>query len=59
MTEETADVLEQFGVACTHRGNIFVKGKGMLPTYFVLISDDLEFIKNDCTSTHFPFETKL
>jgi adenylate cyclase len=59
VTEETADVLEQFGVTCSHRGDIFVKGKGVLPTYFVLISDELEFIKNDSKSTHFPFETKL
>lgn len=52
-------MLMQFGLACSHRGEIFVKGKGMMPTYFVVISDDLEFIKEDTKSTHISFETKL
>jgi adenylate cyclase len=59
VTEETANVLMQFGIACLKRGEIFVKGKGMLPTYFVSINDELEFIKDTSKSTHFSFETKL
>lgn len=44
VTEETAQVLISAGIQCDYRGMTFVKGRGMLPTYFVGINDDLDFI---------------
>ena len=35
MTEDTAQILMQAGYECFCRGPIFVKGKGMITTYFV------------------------
>lgn len=43
VTEETAKELRVFGIKCISRGEIAVKGKGMLPTYFVAITDELQF----------------
>lgn len=56
MTEETANVLASFDINCTFRGKINVKGKGLLPTFFVSVDDDLEFVKNNdlnMTTNHF------
>lgn len=44
VTEETAQVLIEAGIQCDYRGMTFVKGRGMLPTYFVGINDELDFI---------------
>jgi hypothetical protein len=52
-------VLMSFGIGCKSRGDVYVKGKGMLPTYTVSVGDDLEFIKSDLKSTQISFETKL
>lgn len=44
VTEESALVLKKCGINCTFRGMTFIKGRGMQPTYFVGITDDMEFI---------------
>ncbi|XP_033249344.1 adenylyl cyclase X E-like isoform X6 [Drosophila miranda] len=44
VTEETAILLREFGVTCIYRGMTFVKGAGPIPTYFVAIDDDFDFI---------------
>lgn len=44
VTEESASVLKKCGINCTFRGMTFVKGRGMQPTYFVLISEAMNFI---------------
>lgn len=43
VTEETAKELKVFGIKCISRGEIAVKGKGLLPTFFVAITDDFQF----------------
>lgn len=43
VTEETAKELRVFGIKCISRGQIPVKGKGMLTTYFVAIDEELQF----------------
>jgi len=35
VTNETAPVLMASGYSCYERGDIFVKGKGIITTYFV------------------------
>lgn len=50
VTEETAKALQSFGINCTFRGETQVKGKGLIPTYFVSITKDFQFEKeNDLT----------
>ncbi|XP_034667573.1 adenylyl cyclase X E-like [Drosophila subobscura] len=44
VTEETANLLREFGVECIYRGITFVKGAGHIPTYFIAINDDYEFV---------------
>jgi len=43
VTEESARILERCGVQCDYRGMTYVKGRGILPTYFVGIDDNLDF----------------
>uniref|UniRef100_A0A1I8PUZ5 adenylate cyclase n=1 Tax=Stomoxys calcitrans TaxID=35570 RepID=A0A1I8PUZ5_STOCA len=43
VTEEAADALKSFNVACKYRGYIHVKGRGYMPTYFVRITKDFQF----------------
>lgn len=60
VTEETANVLTSFGFECQYRGKTNVKGKGLLPTFFVMINDVLEFTKgSDHKSNATSFETQL
>jgi len=60
VTEETANVLTSFGIQCHFRGEIEVKGKGLLPTFFIQLNDKLEFIKdNEHRLASNAFETKL
>lgn len=47
VTEETAKVLLENGIQCEYRGEIQVKGRGKIPTYFVALDDDLNFIKKN------------
>lgn len=35
VTKHTALVLEKQGIKCTYRDETFVKGVGLIPTYFV------------------------
>lgn len=44
VTEETALILSKHGIECNYRGMTFVKGLGMLPTYFVAITSFFEFV---------------
>ncbi|XP_052873857.1 adenylyl cyclase X E [Anopheles cruzii] len=46
VTKESAEVLESYGYRCDYRGEIFVKGRGKIPTYFVQIGKDFNFVKN-------------
>lgn len=60
VTEESAAVLTAFGIKCSSRGVINVKGKGLLPTFFVSINDALEFIKDgDSQMSASSFEAQL
>ncbi|XP_062132077.1 adenylyl cyclase X E-like isoform X1 [Drosophila sulfurigaster albostrigata] len=43
VTEESAVILRRCGLECDYRGMTYVKGRGILPTYFVGIDDNLEF----------------
>ncbi|XP_032311152.1 adenylyl cyclase X E isoform X2 [Drosophila ananassae] len=43
VTEETAIILEEFGVQCNYRGLVYVKGRGEIPTYLVDISKEYDF----------------
>uniref|UniRef100_A0A182SF05 adenylate cyclase n=1 Tax=Anopheles maculatus TaxID=74869 RepID=A0A182SF05_9DIPT len=45
VTKESAEVLQSYGYQCDYRGEIFVKGRGKIPTYFLKISNDLKFLK--------------
>ncbi|XP_035911813.1 adenylate cyclase type 2 [Anopheles stephensi] len=49
VTKESAEVLQSYGYQCDYRGEIFVKGRGKIPTYFLKISDDLKFLKKSCS----------
>ncbi|XP_050740751.1 adenylyl cyclase X E-like isoform X2 [Drosophila biarmipes] len=53
VTEESAEILEEFGVQCNYRGLTLVKGRGEIPTYFVGIDNDLKFISRK-DSRNFP-----
>ncbi|XP_052853497.1 adenylyl cyclase X E [Drosophila gunungcola] len=44
VTEESARILQDFGILCEYRGLTFVKGRGQIPTYLVGIDGDLNFI---------------
>lgn len=60
VSEETANVLMQFGICCNLRGEINVKGKGLTRTFFVAIDDKLDFVKStDLQLTANTFETQL
>ncbi|KAH8234023.1 hypothetical protein KR032_010957, partial [Drosophila birchii] len=45
VTEESANILQTFGIQCNYRGMTFVKGRGLLPTYFLGIDEDYNFIR--------------
>ncbi|XP_041452260.1 adenylyl cyclase X E-like [Drosophila obscura] len=47
VTKETAILLREFGIRCHYRGKTFVKGTGKIPTYFVAINDNYDFITID------------
>ncbi|XP_041632046.1 adenylyl cyclase X E-like [Drosophila kikkawai] len=44
VTEESANILESYGIQANYRGQTFVKGRGFLPTYFLGIDKDHNFI---------------
>ncbi|KAH8276410.1 hypothetical protein KR018_005160, partial [Drosophila ironensis] len=45
VTEESANILQDFGIYCEYRGQTFVKGRGEIPTYMVGINENLDFIE--------------
>ncbi|XP_055322091.1 adenylyl cyclase X E-like isoform X2 [Sitodiplosis mosellana] len=45
LTKESAEELQSFGIRCKYRGETFIKGRGNIPTYFALINEQLEFVK--------------
>ncbi|XP_037708102.1 adenylyl cyclase X E-like [Drosophila subpulchrella] len=47
VTEESARILHEFGIVCQYRGLTFVKGRGEIPTFFVGIDDNLNFITTE------------
>ncbi|XP_055841976.1 adenylyl cyclase X E [Episyrphus balteatus] len=47
VTQDTAEILMSFDIQCKFRGMTFVKGRGNIPTYFVGIDEDLNFIKQN------------
>lgn len=59
VTEETANILKAYNVECTYRGQTYVKGRDYIPTYFVNIDDDLNFVQrvSEGTETAFDIET--
>jgi len=62
VTEESANILEQFDILCIYRGMTFVKGRGEIPTYFVGIDENLKFISskfNNRASRRFTVMTSL
>lgn len=44
VTEESANILNGYGISSTFRDMTFVKGVGKIPTYFVDIDDGFHFI---------------
>lgn len=46
VTKESAEILQSYGYLCEYRGQIFVKGRGKIPTYFVNINDNFELVKS-------------
>ncbi|KAH8329073.1 hypothetical protein KR074_003408, partial [Drosophila pseudoananassae] len=40
VTEESANILQDFGIQCNFRGLTFVKGRGEIPTYLVGIDEN-------------------
>lgn len=59
VTDETALVLQDHGIACEYRGEIPVKGRGKIPTYFVCIDEDLNFVKQDPRTLRPKYDTRL
>ncbi|KAI8126037.1 hypothetical protein FF38_01067 [Lucilia cuprina] len=51
VTEDTAEILRTFNIQCNFRGMTYVKGRGEIPTYFVGIDENLNFIP-ETTSTN-------
>ncbi|KAH8262190.1 hypothetical protein KR038_008922 [Drosophila bunnanda] len=47
VTEESANILQGFGIEANYRGLTFVKGRGLLPTYFLGIDENYNFIRNN------------
>lgn len=47
VTQETAEVLQSFGIKCEYRGKTFVKGRGAIPTYFACVDDQIKFVRNE------------
>jgi len=43
VTDETAEILRKCGIKCNYRGMTFVKGRGILPTFFVGIDENFNF----------------
>ncbi|KAH8405367.1 hypothetical protein KR222_007428, partial [Zaprionus bogoriensis] len=43
VTEETAAILRKSGLQCEYRGMTYVKGRGVLPTFFVAIDEYFNF----------------
>lgn len=44
LTEESAQILNEYGISSTYRGMTFVKGVGEIPTYFLDIDEKLDFV---------------
>lgn len=59
VTEETANVLTSFGIKCSFRGEVNVKGKGLLPTFFVSTTDNFEFERENLMTTSSSFESHI
>ncbi|KAL9911197.1 adenylyl cyclase X D isoform 3-T3 [Glossina fuscipes fuscipes] len=54
VTEETAQILRTFNIQCNFRGLTYVKGRGEIPTYFVGIDENLNFIPDSKINTREP-----
>ncbi|XP_017108635.2 adenylyl cyclase X E-like isoform X1 [Drosophila bipectinata] len=50
VTEESAFILRDFGISCTFRGMTYVKGVNEIPTYFVDIDSNYNFVELDNTA---------
>lgn len=50
VTEDTAEILRTFNIQCNFRGMTYVKGRGEIPTYFVGIDENLNFIPETSTN---------
>ncbi|KAH8413312.1 hypothetical protein KR009_009971, partial [Drosophila setifemur] len=44
ITSESANILNEYGIKTTPRGLTFVKGVGSIPTFFVDIDENLQFV---------------
>lgn len=40
VTEATAKILQKQGIECSYRGETFVKGVGIIPTYYVDVDSE-------------------
>ncbi|EAT43379.1 AAEL005177-PA [Aedes aegypti] len=49
VTKESAEIIQSYGYQCEYRGQIFVKGRGKIPTYFVNVNDKYELVKSTST----------
>lgn len=44
VTQETAEILRSYNIQCNFRGMTYVKGRGEIPTYFIGIDENFDFI---------------
>ncbi|XP_070133015.1 adenylyl cyclase X E-like isoform X2 [Drosophila bipectinata] len=61
VTEESANILQDFGIQCNFRGLTFVKGRGNIPTYLVGIDENNCFqdAKHDRNPSHMLRSTNI
>ncbi|XP_052738694.1 adenylate cyclase type 2-like [Bicyclus anynana] len=59
VTENTAKILEECGIITQCRGEVFIKGRGLIKTYFVPLDDEFNLVKqNLCTLDYLKFNDK-
>lgn len=57
VTQDVADMLTSLNIACTYRGMTYVKGRGEIPTFFVEVTNDMNFEAKTKTNTFATFRS--
>ncbi|CAH2239534.1 jg21538 [Pararge aegeria aegeria] len=59
VTENTAKILEECGILTQCRGEVLIKGRGLIKTYFVPLDDEFNLVKqNICNLDYFKYNEK-